>query len=252
MKTSNQYRAIIIDDEPKLREVIAIKLNQYCPEIIIQDKAGNAEDGFNSIVFNKPQIVFLDIAMPGESGFEMLKRFDKINFEIIFVTGYNEYGLDAVKVSAVDYLLKPINTDDLIKAVQKAKEKINEKDIVSKYDALLHNINHAGDQLSRLVIPGTGGYEFVKVEDIVRCEGWQKYTKICLINGTTIISSYNIGVYKDMLSKYNFYETHKSHVINIYHIVRYSNEGILVMKDNSQIPVSRRNKQDFLQFMLKH
>lgn len=240
------YTCIILDDEPKLREVLSIKLNTNCPEIVVLQKLENAKLGYEAILKHKPQIVFLDIAMPGESGFELLSRFDSIDFEVIFVTGYNEYGLDALKVSAVDYLLKPVKTEDLVAAVQKAKYRIDTQNKIERYENLLHNINHVGDQNTRLAIPGTNAYEFIKVEEIIRCEGWQKYTKIHLISGDTIVSSYNLGVFKDMLLKYEFYETHKSHLVNTHHIRKYLKEGTVVMSDGSDVPVSRRKKDHFL------
>jgi two-component system LytT family response regulator len=247
-----KYKAVIIDDEPKLREVLAIKLNKNCIDIDVVSKASNAEEGYEAILNHKPQIVFLDIAMPGETGFDMLSRFDVIDFEIIFVTGYNEYGLDALKISAVDYLLKPVKTEDLVNAVNKAKIKIEKSTKLEKYENLIFNLNHFGDQKTKLTIPGSDGYEFVAVEDIIRCEGWQKYTKIILSNGETIVSSYNLGVFKEMLLKYDFYETHKSHIINKTHILKYLKEGYVIMSDDSQVPVSRRKKDDFYETFIRN
>lgn len=246
-----EYTAIIIDDEPKLREVLSIKLNNHCPNIKILHKAINAVDGYQSIRDHSPQIVFLDISMPGETGFEMLTRFDKIDFEIIFVTGYNEYGLDALKVSAVDYLLKPVKTEDMINAVQKAIARIEDNEKLNKYENLKHNINQNGDQKTKIAIPGSTSYQFVSIETIIRCEGWQKYTKIHTDSGECIVSSYNLGMFADMLLKYDFFASHKSHLVNTNHIKSYLKEGIIVMSDQSNVPVSRRRRDEFMDAFIR-
>ena len=246
------YSALIIDDEPKLREVLNIKLKQFCPQINVIGQAGNAEEAFDKINLLKPQLIFLDISMPLESGFDLIRKFDTIEFEIIFVTGFNEYALDALKVSAVDYILKPVQTASLIHAVNKAKAKIDERSKIVKYDILKHNLHHIGDQNTKIAIPGTQAYEFVKIENITRCEGWQKYTKIHLISGDVIVSSYNIGVFRDMLETYDFFSTHKSHLINKHHITRYLKDGTVILSDGSKAPVSRRRKEEFMDQVVRY
>ncbi len=242
-----KYKVIIIDDEDKLREVLDIKITQHCPELNVVAKARNVSEAYSMIVEHDPDIIFLDIAMPVESGFDLIAKFETINFEIIFATGYNEYALDALKVSAVDYLLKPIKTSDLTTAVDKAILRIKNKENLKDYNLLKHNIQNIGDQKTKIAIPGSEAYQFVEVESIIRCEGWQKYTKIYLQDGACIVSSYNIGVYKDMLSSYGFYSCHKSHLINKIHIRTYKKEGSVVMSDGSNVPVSRRKKDEFIE-----
>jgi len=246
-----KYEAIIIDDEPKLRKVLEVKLGQTCDGIRVIDTAENIDIAYEKITTKKPDIIFLDIAMPGGSGFDLLQRFERINFEIIFVTGYNDYVLDALKVSAVDYLYKPVNTDELIAAVSKAKGRITDRQKIEKYQVLKYNINHLGNQDTKVAIPGLHSYDFVKISDIIRCEGWQKYTRIYLTDGSCIVSSYNVGVFKDMLESYGFYSTHKSHLINTSSIAQYLKDGTVVMSDGSNVPVSRRKKDDFTHLVLK-
>lgn len=246
------YSAVIIDDEPKLREVINIKLNQFCPEIKVLGQASNVDEAFSQICLLKPQLIFLDISMPIETGFDLIEKFDVIDFEIIFVTGFNEYALDALKVSAVDYILKPVQTASLVQAVTKAKSRIDERSKIAKYELLKHNINHIGDQNTKIAIPGSQAYEFVKIEHIIRCEGWQKYTKIHLASGDVIVSSYNIGVFRDMLESYDFFSTHKSHLINKNHIARYLKDGTVIMSDGSSAPVARRKKEEFMEQVVKY
>ena len=247
----NTCNAIIVDDEPKLRKVLQMKLEQYCNDVQILDVAPNITEAFEKIQLLHPQLVFLDISMPGGSGFDLLDRFDHIEFEIIFVTGFNNYVLDALKVSAVDYLLKPVITEDLIAAVNKAKSRIENRKKIEMYHNLKHNLNHIGEQETKVAIPGAAHYDFIRIKNIIRCEGWQKYTRIFLEDGSCLVSSYNLGVFKDMFESYGFYSTHKSHLINTNKISRYIKEGWVVMTDDSEVPVARRKKEDFTERVLK-
>lgn len=244
--------AIIIDDEHKLRQVLSIKLSQFCPDVRVLGQAANADEAFEIIGKLKPNLIFLDIAMPNKSGFDLINMFDTIDFEIIFVTGFNEYALDALKVSAVDFILKPVKTDSLVEAVSKAKMKLETKSALEKYKNLKHNLKHLGDQNAKIAIPGSSMYEFVLLGDIIRCEGWQKYTKVHLKSGNVIVSSYNLGVFRDMLESYDFFSTHKSHLINKNHVVRYLKEGEVILSDDSSVPVARRRKDDFMEEVVKY
>lgn len=246
-----KLKTVLIDDEEKIREVLAIKIKKHCPNVEIISKVGNVPDAYQVITEQKPDLIFLDIQMPGESGFDLLSKFDKIDFQIIFATGYNEYALDALKVSAIDYLLKPIRNSDLIEAVSKAEKRVSTQEKLKDYEVLKHNLNNIGSQKTRVAIPNSGSYQFVEVEKIVRCEGWQKYTKIHLIDGKSMVSSYNIGVYKDMLGSYGFYSCHKSHLINQQHIVKYDMDNTILLSNNSIVPVSRRKKDEFLEKFIK-
>ena len=246
-----KFTAIIIDDESKLRKVLQIKLEKHCPEVEIVETAANVDDALRKILKLKPELIFLDISMPGASGFDLLDRFDSIDFEVIFVTGFDNYVLDALKVSAVDYLLKPVVTEDLISAVNKAKIRILNREKVETYDVLRHNLNHIGDQDSKVAIPGTNSYDFVRIRDIVRCEGWQKYTRIYTREGACLTSSYNIGVFKEMLGNYSFFSIHKSHLINTELIARYLMDGTVIMIDDARVPVSRRRRDAFVNEVIK-
>lgn len=242
-----QFKAVIIDDEPNLREVIMIKVGKLDSDIKIVGEASNAKEGFELIRSAKPDIVFLDITMPNETGLEMLKRFDKIDFEVIFVTGHSNYGIDALKLDATDYLLKPIKTKDLYAAILKAKSKVENREKIRQYEELVLNKDAAAEKSTKIIIPGANYSDYVDSNDIIRCEGWQKYTRIYLKNNTAIVSSYNVGVFKEMLENYGFYDVHKSHIVNKKHIYRYLHEGVLVMSDGAEVPVSRRRRHDLMQ-----
>lgn len=245
------FKAIIIDDEPKIQRVLEIKLQEFCKDLNIVDKAEDIESAYRSITKHKPDLIFLDINMPGASGFKLLEMFETIEFEIIFVTGYNEYALDALKVSAVDYLLKPIKTEDLVIAVDKAKERVERKAMVDSYKVLKHNVNNLGSQETQIAITSAEAYDIVKISDIIRCEGWNKYTKIHLTSGDTLLSSANIGTFREQLEPYDFYACHKSHIINKKKIKRYLKEGTIVLDDGSEVPVARRRKEFFVDNVLK-
>ncbi len=241
-------KVLIIDDEPKLSKVLKIKLERYCPGIEVIGEALNITEGYKKIKAHAPQLVFLDISMPGGSGFDLLDKFEFVDFQIIFVTGFNDFVLDAMKVSAIDYLLKPVATEDLKIAFEKAIKRIEEKENAAQYQLLRYNLNHLGDQKAKIAIPGAN--TFVEIKNIVRCEGWQKYTHVHLADGSRILSSYNIGVFKDILKTYDFYSTHKSHLINQKLISKYLKEGVVIMSDGSQVPVSRRKKEEFIEKIL--
>lgn len=245
-----KYKAIIVDDEVKLQEVLRIKLERFCPQIEVVACASNAWDAYDLIQKYSPQLLFLDIAMPKESGFDLLQRFPKISFEIIFVTGFNQYALDALKISAIDYLLKPVSTEELKSAVQKAIQNIENRQKIERYEVLKHNLESQDKQGTKISIPSGREHHFIQVSDIVRCEGWQKYTKIYLQSGACIISSYNIGVFYDLLEEYEFYNIHKSHLINIHYISKYAKDGTLILKNGSEVPVARRKKEAFLRDVL--
>ncbi len=244
------YKAIIIDDEIKLREVLKIKIIDFCTDITVVGEASDVVEAEQVINEFDPDIIFLDIAMPGGTGFELLDKINPISFEIIFVTGFNEYAIDALKVSAVDYLLKPVKTDDLVTACEKAKARISKSELLKNYDVLKYNINNVGNQKTKVAVPNNDAYEFILISDIIRCEGWNKYTKVILKTGKELISSYNIGVFKELLKNYEFYPSHKSHLINKNYISRYLKEGTIVMDDNSLVPLARRRREEFLQEVL--
>ena len=240
-------RAVMVDDEDKSLEVLRQKLLTYCPQVEIIGSASSAAEGFELITTARPQLVFLDVAMPIESGFDLLKRLPTLDFEIIFVTGFDSYALDAIKFCAIGYVLKPIQNEELVDAVQKAERRIDEKLDSQRNRQFLHNLVNPGAGTNRIGIPTESGLEFISTDNIVRCEGYQKYTKVFTSNKRDILSSYNIGEFRKLLEGYGFFAPHRSHLINLNHIERYDREGTVTMVDQSQVPVSRRKKQEFME-----
>lgn len=190
--------------------------------------------------------------MPEETGFDLLDYFDTFSFEIIFATGYSKYAIEALRLSAVDYLLKPVRTKLLVQAVQKAIDRIDERQDIERYKVLKHNLNNSDSNKNKIAIPGLDNYQFVEVAKIIRCEGWDNYTKIHLVNGEILISSYAIGVIKDLLTNYNFYSAHKSHIINLDEIATYQKDGTLVLSNGAQVPVARRKRKEFVDGIIKN
>ena len=244
-----QLKAVLIDDEKKLLEVLKIKINQICPELDIVGTANNAQSGFKIIKRLSPDIVFLDIGMPGESGFDMLKRFDQIDFEIIFVTGYNDYALKAIKFCAIGYVLKPVISEELVAAVKNAKVRIESKIAKEQYKYFFEQLTNPEKKNKRIGIPTENGIEFVHINEIIRCEFTKRHTHVSLTDGSSIISMYSLGRFFKLLAEYRFFLSHKSHLVNLSNVLKYDKEGILIMTDGSMVPLSRRKRYDFMELI---
>lgn len=243
--------AVLIDDEAKALQVLESKLKASCPQVKVIGTANSTHAAYDLITTTSPQLVFMDVAMPNESGFDLLKRLPSLDFELIFVTGFDSYALDAIKFCAIGYVLKPIETDDLVEAVQHAERRILQKLDQQRNQQFLENLLAPGSRRNRIGIPTEAGLEFVSIEKIVRCEGLQKYTKVLTLGGKGLLSSYNIGEFRKLLEAYDFFMPHRSHLINLCHIERYDREGTVTMVDNSHVPVSRRKKQEFLDMLTR-
>ncbi|WP_235298901.1 LytR/AlgR family response regulator transcription factor [Portibacter marinus] len=242
--------AVIIDDERKAAEVLSIKIKELNFNIRIVKKINDPEEAVNFLSGNEIDLVFLDIEMPVKSGFDVLRASTNLDFEIIFVTGYQNYAIQAIQFSAIGYVMKPVDDDDLRLAVNNAQEKINQKKSKERNRQLLENLIHSNTN-KKIGIPTMQGYEFLRLDEIIRCEGLQKCTKVVSSQGRNIISSYNIGEFLKLLEPFGFYAVHKSHIINLSKIKKYLKEGTITMDDNSVVPIARRRKQDFLEQLAK-
>lgn len=243
-------RAVIIDDERKAAQVLDYKINELEYNIEIINKIYDPEEAISFLDNNEVDLVFLDIEMPVKSGFDVLKASKNLNFEIIFVTGYQNYAIQAIQFSAIGYVLKPVDEDDLIVAINHAKNKISEKKSKVRNQQLLDNLL-ANNKDKKIGIPTMYGLEFVSLYSIIRCEGLQKCTKVVVEQGKNIISSYNIGEFIKLLEQYDFFASHKSHLINLSRIQKYMKEGTIHMEDGSVVPLARRRKQIFLEKLEK-
>jgi two-component system LytT family response regulator len=246
----NKIRTVIVDDERNGREVLLALLEKFCINVEVVGTADSAESAILLIKDLKPQLVFLDINMPGLSGFEMLEKLAPINFEVIFVTAHDAYALKAFKFSAIDYVLKPIDLDDLQKAVEKVEGKLlgKQESGQGKYKELFHNMRNIQNPFDKLGLATRDGLIFVKISEIVRLESDVNYTWFFLVNGEKILASKTLKEFEEMLEEYNFYRVHKSHLINLAHLQRYikGEGGSVVMSDGSEVDVSRRNKEGLM------
>lgn len=237
-------RSIIIDDECNNVENLQHIINTYCPEVEVTAVAFNAADGVDVIKEHKPELVFLDIQMPGSSGFDVLKAFNIINFEVIFITAYDQYGIQAIKFSALDYLLKPINIPEFKLAIAKAKEKISLKKKDHNIENLLEYIKAGQRESPKLALPTLTEIIYVKVTTIIRCEADNNYTTFYLDNGDRILVCKTLKEFDELLQPHRFIRTHQSHLVNTHFVKSYLKEdgGTLLLADKTKIPISRQNK----------
>jgi two-component system LytT family response regulator len=242
-------KAIIVDDELGARESLSKMVEKNCKNIEIVAKADSMLSAFESINKYQPDLVFLDIEMSNGNAFDLLEKFKEIDFDIIFTTAYDHYAIKAIKFSAVDYLLKPIDIEELLQAVNRFEAKSGQKSMLDKkFKALLSNIKPE-NKLKKVGIPDGDGLIFINLSDIIRCDSDGNYTFFVLITGKKILASRTLGEYEQMFSDDNFFRIHRSHLINLQHVKKYikGEGGYAVMSDNSQVEVSRRNKTDFLE-----
>lgn len=208
-------KGIIIDDEPHNVTNLRRLLEKYCPEVMIVASSSNANEGISLIKNNQPDLVFLDIQMPDKDGFEVLQELNSYDFEVIFVTAFSQYGIQAIKFSAIDYLLKPIDIEELKKAVKKTSERLKHKNQNLQLQNLLHHLKQSNDSTNhRIAISSLKETRFVYVKNIVRCESENSYTLFFTDEGETIISTVPLYEYDEMLSIYGFIRCHQSHLVN--------------------------------------
>jgi two-component system LytT family response regulator len=241
-------KAIIIDDEPRGRNILLQLITQNFPQIKVVATAGGADEGIASIDACKPDVVFLDVEMPGKNAFDMLKELGKIDFKIIFVSAHNHYAISAIKLSALDFLLKPIDLDDLTKAVQRLT--IQPANQVQQVPLLLQQLQQPKSSLGKIAIASVNAIEFVNISDILYCKADNVYTEVYLHN-TTLTSTKNLKEFDDLLSAHFFFRIHHSYLINMNHIKKYlkGEGGTVIMSNDAVIEVSRRRKSAFLEIL---
>lgn len=239
---------IIIDDEPKNIRVLRKMLEDFCPEVTSIAEAGNPQEGAQIIRKIKPDLVFLDIEMPYGNAFDLLDQLMPVDFEIVFVTAFNNYTLRAIKYSALDYLLKPVNIEELKVAVQRATDRMRLKNINLQLSNLLQNFHKKSDAVQKIAIPSEEGLAFITVEDIIRCQAMGSNTLIYVKGQEKITSPKNIKEYEDMLPDTIFFRIHNSHLINLNAVKKYhkGRGGYVEMEDGSMIEVAIRRKDEFL------
>jgi len=238
-------RAILVDDERANLEVLQVLLEKYCPEIKIVATASQVAEGVELLKLHRPELLFLDIQMGEYSGFDLLSRLNDKTFEVIFVTAYDQYGIQAVKFAALDYLLKPVNPDELIDAVTKAKERIKHKLQNEQLNFLLQQIKKPDASVQKIALPQHNEIRYVMINEILRCEADNTYTSFFLTSGDKILTSKPLKEYSDLLKPQGFLRTHQSHLINPSFVKSWLKEdgGVLLMKNGDKVPVSKANRE---------
>ena len=241
--------AVIIDDEPRNVKLMRSMINEFCPGVHLVGDANNTNDGKELIEEKKPELVFLDIEMPYGNGFDLLNALMPVDFEVIFVTAFDKYTLQALKYSALDYLLKPVNIDDLKKSVQNAELRIRKNSVNQQLQVLLENFGKHESGLKKIAVPSTDGFDFILIDDIIRCEAQGAYTRIHINNSKKVVVSRPLKDYETLLPENTFFRIHNSHLVNLNYIKRYSRGrgGSIELDDGTIIEVASRRRDEFLQ-----
>ena len=236
-------RVLLIDDEPAANQALRSILDRAHPDIDVVATASTIREALRSIEEHQPELLFLDINLPDGLGFDLVRHLPAApRPEIIFVTSETSYAIQAIKVAALGYLLKPVDAEDLSGAIRNATERIRQKGSEYRLRALLSNLETQDDSHQQISIPSDQGVEFVKAGDILYCEGVDGYTSIKIRGDGSRLSSYSIGEYRKMLEPYGFRAVHRSYVVNRLHVTGWRSGGELVLRNGETIPVSRRRR----------
>ena len=240
-------RTIIIDDERKSIETLKYSIAKYCPQIEIVGESQSPTEAIELIENLNPDLVFLDLAMPEMSGFDLLSKIKNPTFEVIFATAFNEHAIEAISYCAIGYLMKPIDNEELVESVERAEDSVNKKNALAKNLQLIENFEDSPLQGKKIVIPTQEGLEFISLSDIIYCEGIDGYTKLYFNSGRQpMLSSKSIGFFNSMLQNQQFFLAHKSYLINLNFIEKYFNEGYILLAEGHKVPVSRTKRNEFM------
>lgn len=241
-------RTVVIEDEEHSRKMLMEMLREHCREIKVVADADSVKTGLTAIAEQKPELVFLDIELQSETSFEILERLPEINFELIFTTAFDHYALKAIKFCAIDYLLKPIDLNELQIAVEKAEKRMHREYLNKNLEVLLSNIKSNSQNNHRIALSTMEGLLFVNVRDIIYCESSGPYTKFIFKQADKIVTSKHLKEYEDLLSEYEFFRIHKSYLVNLQEIQKYvrGDGGYLIMSNGSSLAVSKQRKHGFL------
>jgi two-component system LytT family response regulator len=243
-------KAVIIDDEQDSREILANYLKKYCTDITVCGFGESVDTGLEAIRKHQPDIIFLDIEMPYGNGFDLLDKAHDINFETIFVTAFDHYAMQALNQSAAYYLLKPIDIDELIKAVEKIKKERSEDHYTQHARVLLENIRSQGSQQhQKIMLPTMEGFEIVTISMILYCEAEDNFTRFHFEKSPPLLICRTLKYFNDILKDSKFIRIHRSYLINPEHVIRYSKGkgGFVTMKNNKELEVSENRKKEFLE-----
>ncbi|MEP6466059.1 MAG: LytTR family DNA-binding domain-containing protein [Parafilimonas sp.] len=242
-------RTIIIEDEEHSRTILNDMLLQHFKNFEVIAVCKNNDEAKSAIENLNPDLIFSDVELEGDTVFNMLQQLNEINFEIIFTTGYDKYAIQAIKFSALDYLLKPFSKDDLADAINHYQQKQNKKQSAQQFDALFHNLRHFQKDLKKITLPTSNGLNVYPVKEIIRCQAEINYTNFFLTSKSKLLVAKTLKEYEELLNDYDFMRVHNSHLINLHHVKNYARGegGSVTMSDGATVDVSRRKKEEFLQ-----
>ena len=241
-------RCVIVEDEEMARNVLKSLLAQYCPDVMVCAEADDVISGKNMIETFRPDLVFLDIEMPGGSGFKLLTSIENKDFEVVFITAYEQFAIKAIRHDALDYILKPIDPKELVAAVEKVNEAKYKKTLKKQYDNLLKNLDPEQLVVRKISLSTADKIHLIDVDDIIRCESDNYYTIIFFKDGTSLLVSKTLKDMEQKLEEYDFVRTHKSHLVNMRCIMNFiKDEMMVVMTDGTKVPVSKRKKEKILE-----
>jgi two-component system LytT family response regulator len=248
--------AVLIDDDDNLRSGMKTLLARYAPDMHIIGEADSVATGTELLLQNQPQVVFLDIHLGDGSGFDLLEEVNKkgkLNSQIVFITAHEQYAIKAFRFSALDFLLKPVDPEELEKVIGKIKNIVDKNDSVAHIDLLLENIRKKVDNFKRIALSNSDGIHLFEVSDIIRCESEDNYTKFYIKNNKPVLISKTLKEYEELLTEHGFERIHQSHLINLSYLKSYIKKdgGYVVMADNSNLPISQRKKERLQELLIK-
>ncbi|MBS1663687.1 MAG: response regulator transcription factor [Bacteroidetes bacterium] len=243
-------RAVLLDDEQHSRQVLCEMLTEHFKNIEVLAVCENIAEAVTAITQHHPDLVITDIELDSSSVFDMLQGLPGIDFEVIFTTAHEKYALQAIKFSALDYLLKPFSLEDLSRAIDQCQTKLNERQSARQFEVLFHNLKK---DTKKIVVPTSNGLQVVSLKDIIRCQAEGNYTLFFFALDKKMLVTKTLKEFEDLLNGYDFIRVHNSHLINLNHIVKYTKGegGVVAMSDGSEVDVSRRKKEEFLQRLAK-
>ena len=243
-------KAILIDDEVHCLDTLSILISDYCPDVEIMEKCLSAKQGLEAVARHQPSIIFLDIEMPIMNGFEFLEQFKEISFTIIFTTSYDQYAIKAIRFSALDYLLKPIDSKELIAAVRKVQTQ-KQLPVPEQFQMLMNQVKHKDAVFNKIAIPTSEGFELIPAEQVLRCEADDNYTHLFLKNRTKIVACRTLKEMEEQLENFpSFIRVHHSYLVNLNEVNKYvrGEGGYLVMSDGATVNVSRSRKEALMKY----
>jgi two-component system LytT family response regulator len=244
--------AVLIDDEKHCLETLSMMLNRYCKEVTIVEQCGSAKKGLEAINRHKPDLVFLDIEMPMMNGFELLEQFTEIPFAVIFTTSYDQYAIKAFRYSALDYLLKPIDPEELITSVTKVSSK-KSLPFAEQFDILLKQIKQKGTGFEKIAVPTIEGFELIRADQIIRCEADDNYTHLYLKNKSKIVACRMLKEMEELLQGFQFFvRVHNSYLVNMNEVTKYirGEGGYLLMSDGSNVSISKSRRESLIKWFV--